>query len=60
MKIIWKALSQQSKIAKCEKFVSQKIQHIQDTLKSPNLRIIGVEKNDDLHLIGTGNTSTKL
>ena len=29
-------------------------------MKSPNLKIIGVEKNDDLHLIGTGNTFNKI
>jgi cell division protein FtsL len=31
--------------SKCEKFLTQIIQEIQDTMKRPNLSIIGIEEN---------------
>jgi chromosome segregation ATPase len=33
--------------AKCKKILTQNIQEIQDTMKRPNLRIIGVDENED-------------
>jgi uncharacterized coiled-coil DUF342 family protein len=33
--------------AKCKKILTQNIQEIQDTTRRPNLRIIGVDKNED-------------
>ena len=33
--------------AKCKKILTQSIQEIQDTMKRLNLRIIGVEENED-------------
>jgi uncharacterized coiled-coil protein SlyX len=32
---------------KCKKILTQNIQEIQDTMRIPNLQIIGVEENDD-------------
>ena len=34
--------------AKCKKFVTQNIQEIQDTMRRPNLRIIGIDESEDL------------
>jgi hypothetical protein len=31
---------------KCKKILTQNIQEIQDTMKRPNLRIIGVDENE--------------
>jgi hypothetical protein len=36
--------------AKCKRMLTQNIQEIQDTMKIPNLRIIGVDKNEDYQL----------
>jgi uncharacterized coiled-coil DUF342 family protein len=33
--------------AKCKKILTQNIQEIQDTMRRPNLRIIGDDENDD-------------
>jgi predicted nucleic acid-binding Zn-ribbon protein len=33
--------------AKCKKILTQNIQEIQDIMKRPNLRIIGVDENED-------------
>jgi chromosome segregation ATPase len=33
--------------AKCKKILTQNIQEIQDTMRRPNLRIIGVDENED-------------
>ena len=38
--------------AKCKKLVTQNIQEIQDTMRRPNLRIIGIEESEDLQLKG--------
>jgi hypothetical protein len=35
------------KIAKCKQILTQNIQEIQDTMRRPNLRIIGVDENED-------------
>jgi hypothetical protein len=32
---------------KCKKLLSQIIQQIQDTMRRPNLRIIGIEESDN-------------
>jgi hypothetical protein len=33
--------------AKCKKIITQNIQENQDTMKRSNLRIIGIDKNED-------------
>ena len=35
---------------KCKKIPTQNIQEIQDTMRRPNLRIIGVDENEDSQL----------
>ena len=32
---------------KCKKILTQNIQEIQDTMRRPNLRIIGIDENED-------------
>ena len=46
--------------AKCKKLVSQNIQEIQDTMKRPNLRIIGIDESEDSQLKGPANIFNKL
>jgi hypothetical protein len=41
--------------AKCKRILTQNIQEIQDTMRRPNLRIIGVDENEDFHLKGAAN-----
>ena len=36
--------------AKCKKLLTQNIQEIQDTMRRPNLRIVGKEENEDSQL----------
>jgi hypothetical protein len=36
--------------AKCKKIITQNIQEIQDTMRRPNLRIIGIEENEDFQI----------
>ena len=38
--------------AKCKKILTQNIQEIQDTMRRPNLRIIGIEESEDFKLKG--------
>jgi hypothetical protein len=38
--------------AKCKKILTQNIQEIQDTMRTPNLPIIGVDENEDFQLKG--------
>jgi chromosome segregation ATPase len=38
--------------SKCKKVLTQNIQEIQDTIRRPNLQIIGVEENEDFQLKG--------
>jgi hypothetical protein len=45
---------------KCKKFLTQSIQEIQDTMKRPNLRIIGKEENKDCQVKGPENVSNKM
>jgi uncharacterized coiled-coil DUF342 family protein len=46
--------------AKCTKILTQNIQEIQDTMRRPNLRIIGVYENEDFNLKGQQISSTQL
>jgi chromosome segregation ATPase len=46
--------------AKCKKNLIQNIQEIQDTMRRPNLRIIGVNKNEDFQLKGPANIFNKI
>jgi hypothetical protein len=46
--------------AKCKKIPSQNIQEIQDTMGRPNLRIIGVDKNEDFQIKGPANVFNKI
>ena len=41
--------------AKCKKVVAQNIQETQETLRRPNLRIIGIDENEDLQFKGPAN-----
>ena len=36
--------------AKSKKILTQNIQEIQDTMRSPNLRIIGIDENEDFQI----------
>jgi hypothetical protein len=46
--------------AKCKKILIQNVQEIQDTMRRPNLRILGVDENEDFHLKGPENTFNKI
>ena len=46
--------------AKSKKFLTQNIQEIQDTMRRPNLRIIGVDENEDFQLKGPANIFNKI
>jgi hypothetical protein len=46
--------------AKCKKILSQNIQEIQDTMRRPNLRIIGIDENEDFQLKVTVNIFNKI
>jgi hypothetical protein len=48
------------KNAKCTKILSQNIQEIWDTMRRPNFRIIGVDKNEDFQLKGPANIFNKI
>jgi hypothetical protein len=43
-----------------KKILTQNIQGIQDTVKRPNLRIIGIDENEDFQLKGPVNIFTKI
>jgi hypothetical protein len=45
---------------KCKKILTQNIRKIQDTMRRPNLRIIGIDENKDFQLKGTVNIFNKL
>ena len=45
---------------KCKKILTQNIQKIQDTMRRPNLRIIGVDENEDFQLKGPANIFNKI
>ena len=38
--------------AKCNMILTQNIQEIQDTMRRPNLQIIGIDENEDFQLQG--------
>jgi hypothetical protein len=44
---------------KCKKILTQNIQEIQDTMRTPNLRIIGVDENEDFQCKGPVNVFNK-
>jgi uncharacterized coiled-coil protein SlyX len=46
--------------AKCKKILTQNIWEIQDTMRRPNLRIIGVDENEDFQLKGPANNFNKI
>jgi hypothetical protein len=46
--------------SKCKKILTQNIQEIQDTMRRPNLRIVGVDENEDFHLKGPKNIFNKI
>jgi hypothetical protein len=45
---------------KCKKILTQNIQEIQDTMRRPNLRVIGIGENEDLQLKGPVNIFNKI
>ena len=45
---------------KCKEILTQNTQEIQDTLRRPNLKIIGVDENEDLQLKGPENIFNKI
>ena len=46
--------------AKSKKILTQSIQEIQDTMRRPNLRIIGIEESEDSQLKGPVNIFNKI
>jgi hypothetical protein len=46
--------------AKCKMILRQNIQEIQDKMRRPNLRIIGIDKKEDFQLKGRVNIFNKL
>ena len=45
---------------KCKKILIQNIQKIQDSMRRPNLQIIGVDENEDFQLKGPANIFNKI
>ena len=46
--------------AKCKKVLTENIQETQDTMRRPNLRILGVDENEDFQLKGPANIFNKI
>jgi hypothetical protein len=46
--------------AKWKKILTQNIQEIQDTMRRPNLRIIGVDENEDFQHKGPANIFNRI
>jgi hypothetical protein len=46
--------------AKCKKILTQNIQEIHDTMRRPNLQIIGVDENEEFQLKGLANIFNKI
>jgi chromosome segregation ATPase len=44
----------------CKKILTKNIQEIQDTMSRPNLRIIGVDENEDFQIKGLANIFNKI
>ena len=45
---------------KCKKILTKNIQEVQDTMRKPNLRIIGIDENEDFPLKWSVNIFKKL
>ena len=45
---------------KCKKILTQNIQEIQDTMRRPTLRIIGIDEKEDFQLKGPANIFNKI
>ena len=45
---------------KCKKILTQNIKEIQDTMRRPNLWIIGIDENEDFQLKGPVNIFNKI
>jgi hypothetical protein len=45
---------------KCRRILTQNIQEIEDTMRRPNLQIIGVDENKDFQLKWPANTFNKI
>jgi chromosome segregation ATPase len=45
---------------KCKKILTQNIQDIHDTMRKPNLRLIGIDDNEDFQLKGPANIFNKI
>jgi hypothetical protein len=45
---------------KCKRILTQNIQEIQDTMRRPNLWIIGVDENEDFQFKGPANIFNKI
>ena len=45
---------------KCKRILTQNIQETQDTMRRPNLQIIGVDENEDFQLKGPANIFNKI
>ena len=46
--------------AKCKKLLTQNIQDIQETMRAPNIRIIGIDENEDFQFKGPENIFNKI
>jgi exonuclease VII small subunit len=46
--------------SKCKKILTQNTQEIQDTMRRPNLRIIGIDESEDFQLKGPVNIINKI
>jgi hypothetical protein len=46
--------------AKCKKILTQNIQEIQDTMRRQNLRVTGIDENEDFQLKGPANIFSKI
>jgi hypothetical protein len=46
--------------AKCKKILTQNVQEIQDTMRRPTLRIVGIEESEDSKFKGPVNTFNKI
>jgi chromosome segregation ATPase len=46
--------------AKCKKLLNQNIQEIQDTMRTQNLRIVGIEESEDSQIKGPVNIFNKI
>jgi hypothetical protein len=45
---------------KCKEFLTQNIQEIYDTMRRPNLRMVGIDENEDFQLKGPVNILNKI